>query len=119
MSLWPFGRLAWTDVVVLVWFGLTAISVAYVAWDAKKNNPELTVMKWGWLLVTLYMGPVALFLYVMSCKEPYPGSHERFVTPLWKQGWDQPSIASRATPPASSSPRLLQAPLACPCRSIW
>jgi hypothetical protein len=53
----PFGRLAWIDVVLLVWFALTAASVAYVAWDAYRNNPELTVMKWGWVLVTLYPGP--------------------------------------------------------------
>lgn len=86
LTLWPFGRLAWIDVVLLVWFALTALSVAYVAWDAYRNNPELTVMKWGWVLVTLYLGPVALFLYVLSCKEPYPGTHERFIQPLWKQG---------------------------------
>ena len=85
LTLVPFGRLAWIDVVVLVWFGLTAFCVAYVGWDAYRNNPELTVMKWGWVLVTLYLGPIALFLYVLSCKEPYPGSHERFIQPLWKQ----------------------------------
>lgn len=83
--MWPFGRLAWIDVVLLVWFGRTLLSVAYVAWDAARNNPELTVMKWGWILVTLYFGPVSLFLYVLSCKEPFPGTHERFIQPLWKQ----------------------------------
>lgn len=81
----PLGPLAWVDVVLLVWFALTAVSVAYVAWDAWRNNPELTVMKWGWVLVTLYLGPVALMLYVLSCKEPFPGTHERFIKPLWKQ----------------------------------
>ncbi len=65
---------------------LTVLSVAYVAWDAWRNNPELTVMKWGWVLVTLYLGPVALALYVLSCKEPAPGTHQRFIQPLWKQG---------------------------------
>lgn len=82
----PIGPLAWVDVVLLVWFSLTALSVAYVAWDAWKNNPELTVMKWGWILVTAYTGPVGLFLYILSCKEPFPGAHEKFITPLWKQG---------------------------------
>ena len=33
----PFGRLAWIDVVLLVWFALTAISLAYVAWDAYRE----------------------------------------------------------------------------------
>jgi hypothetical protein len=86
LSLPPFGPLAWIDVVLLVWFALTLISVIYVAYDAFTKNPEMTVMKWGWILVTLYLGPIGLVLYVMSCKEPGPGMHEEFVRPLWKQG---------------------------------
>jgi hypothetical protein len=81
-----FGQLAWNDLLLLVWFVLTALSVAYVAYDAFTNNPELTVMKWGWVLVTLYLGIVGLFLYILSCQEPAPGTHEQFVMPLWKQG---------------------------------
>ncbi len=86
IHLGPYGPFPWIDLVLLVWFALTAVSVAYVAWDAWRNNPELKVMKWGWVLVTLYLGPVALMLYVLSCKEPFPGTHERFIQPLWKQG---------------------------------
>lgn len=79
------GPLAWIDVVLLVWFALTLASVAYVAYDAWKNNPELVVMKWGWVLVTLYMGPIGAGLYVLSCQEPRPGTHEEFISPRWKQ----------------------------------
>ncbi len=43
-------------------------------------------MKWGWVLVTLHTGPVGLIRYILSCKEPEPGTHEAFVKPLWKQG---------------------------------
>jgi hypothetical protein len=43
-------------------------------------------MKWGFVLVTLYMGPIGLLLYVMADKEPRPGTHEEFVKALWKQG---------------------------------
>src|SRR5437867_1855235 len=81
-----FGQLAWIDLLLLVWFTLTALSVSYVAYDAITNNPELTVMKWGWVLVTLYLGLIGLFLYILSCQEPAPGTHEEFVKPLWKQG---------------------------------
>jgi hypothetical protein len=81
-----FGPLPWVDVALLVWFVLVLASTAYVAWDAFTKNPEMTVMKWGWLLVTLYLGPIALALYVLSCKEPAPGTHEEFIRPLWKQG---------------------------------
>ena len=79
------GPLAWIDVILLGWFALTLASAIYVAWDALTNNPEMTVMKWGWLLVTLYMGPITLILYILSCKEPAPGTHEAFIKPLWKQ----------------------------------
>jgi manganese oxidase len=75
------------DEIIYVWFALAAVSVAYVAWDSFVNrNPEHPVMKWGWLLITLYMGPVALALYVLTDKEPRPGEHEEFTKPLWKQG---------------------------------
>jgi hypothetical protein len=80
------GPMPLIDVILIGWFALTATSVAYVAWDAYFNNPELTIMKWGWVLVTLYLGPIGFFLYILSCKEPFPGTHEQFVTPLWKQG---------------------------------
>ena len=32
------------------------------------------MIKWGWVLITLYMGPIALALYVLTDKEPGPGS---------------------------------------------
>lgn len=78
--------MAWIDVVALVWIVMALLSTAYVAWDAFTQNPELTVMKWGWVLVTLYTGVLGAVLYIMSCKEPRPRTHERFITPLWKQG---------------------------------
>jgi manganese oxidase len=74
------------DYFLVVWFLLAAASTAYVAWDQFRNNPEPTVMKWGFILITLYMGPLALLLYVLADKEPRPGEHEQFVRPLWKQG---------------------------------
>ena len=75
------------DWILYAWFALAAASTAYVAWDNfVRKNPEETVMKWGWVLITLYMGPVALALYVLADKEPSPGTHEEFVRPLWKQG---------------------------------
>ncbi|ARP71312.1 DUF4396 domain-containing protein [Streptomyces pluripotens] len=75
------------DALMYFWFFLVALSTAYVAYDAFTKNPELTVMKWGWVLVTAYIGPIGAALYVLSCKEPRPGTHERFVTPLWKQAF--------------------------------
>src|SRR3954469_6287060 len=74
------------DYFLIVWFILAGLSTAYVAYDQFRNNPEPTVMKWGLVLVTLYMGPIGLLLYVMADKEPCPGTHEEFIKPLWKQG---------------------------------
>src|SRR6202171_5896139 len=74
------------DFVVYVWLIIALLSAIYVAYDQFRYNPEAQVMKWGFVLVTLYMGPVGLLLYGMADKEPVPGTHENFVKPLWKQG---------------------------------
>ncbi|MBY5698546.1 DUF4396 domain-containing protein [Rhizobium leguminosarum] len=74
------------DYFLLVWFALAVASTLYVAWDQYANNPEPVVMKWGFILVTLYLGPFGLLIYVLADKEPRPGTHEEFVKPLWKQG---------------------------------
>ncbi|QGM94055.1 multicopper oxidase domain-containing protein [Methylocystis rosea] len=73
------------DYFLAAWFALTAACTLYVAIDGYKN-PEPVVMKWGFILVTLYTGPFGLLLYVIADKEPRPGAHEQFVRPLWKQG---------------------------------
>ena len=74
------------DYFLLVWFALALLSTTYVAWDQFRGNPEPVVMKWGFILVTLYMGPLGLLIYVLVDKEPRPGTHEEFTSPLWKQG---------------------------------
>ncbi len=74
------------DYFLIAWFVLAAGCAAYVAFDQFNGNPEPTVMKWGFILVTLYMGPFGLLLYVLADKEPRPGEHEQFTSPLWKQG---------------------------------
>jgi FtsP/CotA-like multicopper oxidase with cupredoxin domain len=74
------------DYFLVAWFVVAGLSTAYVAWDQFTNNPEPVVMKWGFILVTLYTGPIGLLLYVLADKEPRPGTHEQFVAPLWKQG---------------------------------
>jgi len=74
------------DYVLVVWFILACASALYVGIDQYRNNPEPVVMKWGFILVTLYTGPIGLLLYVLADKEPRPGEHEAFIKPLWKQG---------------------------------
>jgi manganese oxidase len=79
------GRLAWIDLILVVWFLLVFISVAYVAWDGFTRLPEPGVIKWAWVLTTLYLGPIGAAFYILADKEPRPGEHERYVAPMWKQ----------------------------------
>ncbi|MCB1496867.1 MAG: DUF4396 domain-containing protein [Bauldia sp.] len=72
------------DGVMLLWFGLTALAVLFVAIDIR-DTPESAVMKWGFVLFTLYAGPFGAFLYVLGCREPFPGTHERYVDARWRQ----------------------------------
>ncbi len=72
------------DGVVLLWFVLTAMAVAFVALDIR-STPESTVLKWGFVLVTAYTGPIGAFLYVLGCREPLPGLHERYAAARWRQ----------------------------------
>lgn len=71
----------------ILWVAGAVLSAAYVTFDAFTRNPELKVMKWGWVLVTLYTGVVGLALYLLTCREPAPGTHRDFVAPLWRQGF--------------------------------
>jgi len=79
------------DIALWVWFALTALAVAYVAYDQFKGGPEHTehslamkTMRWGWVLLTLYTGLFGCILYWLLHhasapeKEPTPPS-------LWKQ----------------------------------
>ena len=69
---------------MLLWFLLTTLSVLYVAIDIQ-STPESPVLKWGFVLLTAYTGPLGAFLYVLGCREPLPGLHERYVAVRWRQ----------------------------------
>ncbi len=70
--------------VMLLWFILTAASVLFVAVDVR-TTPESPVLKWGFVLLSAYTGPVGAFLYVLGCREPLPGLHERYIAARWRQ----------------------------------
>jgi hypothetical protein len=72
------------DGVMLLWFVLTAAALLFVAVDVR-TTPESPVMKWGFVLLTAYTGVVGAFLYVLGCREPLPGTHERYVAARWRQ----------------------------------
>ena len=70
--------------VMLLWFILTALSLLFVVVDIR-TTPESPVLKWGFILLTAYTGPLGAFLYVLGCREPLPGLHERYVATRWRQ----------------------------------
>jgi hypothetical protein len=70
--------------VMLLWFLLAAASLLFVAVDIR-GTPESPVLKWGFVLLTAYTGVVGAFLYVLGCREPLPGLHERYVAQRWRQ----------------------------------
>jgi len=72
------------DGMILMWFVLTALSVLFVVVDIR-NTPEDNVLKWGFILLTAYIGPFGAFLYVLGCREPLPGTHEQYIATRWRQ----------------------------------
>lgn len=72
------------DGVMLLWFLLTGLSLAFVAIDIW-STPEASIMKWGFVLLTAFTGPIGAFLYVLGCREPLPGLHESYVSVRWRQ----------------------------------
>jgi hypothetical protein len=72
------------DGVMLLWFVLTAAALLFVAVDIR-TTPESPVLKWGFVLLTAYTGVVGAFLYVLGCREPLPGLHDRYVAARWRQ----------------------------------
>jgi hypothetical protein len=80
------------DVVLWVWFALTALAVAYVAYDQIKGGPEqkekslaMKTMRWGWVLVTLYTGPFGFIVYWFQHRASARETPEPSEPPLWEQ----------------------------------
>lgn len=68
-----------------LWYVLVLGSLIFVIWDLWTNTPTLWVMKLAWVLIILYTGPIGLFIYLLSCRQPLPDTHDAFIAPHWKQ----------------------------------
>ncbi len=71
--------------ILYLWFVLVLLSLIFIAYDMQKNTPVVGVMKLAWLLVTIYTGPFALFIYLISCRQPLPNTHNEIIKAHWKQ----------------------------------
>ena len=76
------------DGIMLIWFIFTGFSLIFVAWDAFTQTPISKVQALAWLVVTLYTGPVALFMYLLACRNPFAGAHDAFIKAPWKQAFN-------------------------------
>ncbi|MDQ2991498.1 MAG: DUF4396 domain-containing protein [Candidatus Eremiobacteraeota bacterium] len=72
------------DGVMLLWFIFVGLSLLFVVIDIR-STPESPVLKWGFVLITAYTGPFGAFLYVLGCREPFPGMHEAYTAVRWRQ----------------------------------
>ncbi|KAB2822698.1 MAG: DUF4396 domain-containing protein, partial [Candidatus Dadabacteria bacterium] len=70
---------------LVLWYALTGLSLIFLIYDLETNTPAEWVMKLAWILIVLYTGPLGLFIYMLSCRQPLEGTHDRFIAPHWKQ----------------------------------
>lgn len=71
--------------ILYLWFVLTALSLIFVLWDQFTNTPSMRIMTLAWALIILYTGPLGVFIYLLSCRQPMPGTHKAFIDVKWKQ----------------------------------
>lgn len=68
----------------ILWWVLSALSVAFVVADWRQAPLDFT-MHAGFVLVTAFLGPLGLVLYLLTAREPLPGTHRRYIGARWKQ----------------------------------
>ena len=73
------------DGVMLLWWILTVPSLLFVVIDIWRTTPESPVLKWAFVILTAFTGPLAAFFYVLGCREPIKGTHEQYVAARWRQ----------------------------------
>lgn len=71
--------------VMLLWWILTVPSFLFVVFDVWRSTPESAVLKWAFVILTAFTGPLGAFFYVLGCREPVPGTHEEYVAARWRQ----------------------------------
>jgi hypothetical protein len=73
-----------SEEAMLLWFVLTGLSVVFVAVDIRRT-PAHPVLKWSFVILTLFTGPLGAFFQVLGCREPFRGTHEAHVAARSRQ----------------------------------
>ncbi len=68
----------------VLWWVLSGLSTAFLLADWRHAPLDLT-MHAGFVLVTAFLGPLGLVLYLLAAREPLPGMHRRYISARWKQ----------------------------------
>jgi hypothetical protein len=71
--------------VMLLWWILTVPSFLFVVIDVWRTTPAAPVLKWAFVILTAFTGPIGAFFYVLGCREPLQGTHEEYVSVRWRQ----------------------------------
>jgi len=93
-----------------LWFTLTLFSVLFVVWDSIFNGVTSWVQRAAWILVTLYTGPLGVFLYVLACRRPFFRCL-RAMAALTSNVTCGPATASTATSTCGCSPACYAQPM--------
>ena len=67
-----------------MWWILTVPSFVFVAHDIRRT-PAARVLKWAFVILTAFTGPIGAFFYVLGCREPLAGTHQEYVSVRWRQ----------------------------------
>ncbi|HUH68111.1 MAG TPA: DUF4396 domain-containing protein [Mycobacterium sp.] len=73
------------DGVMLLWWILTIPSFLFVVIDIWRSTPESPVLKWAFVILTAFTGPLGAFFYVLGCREPLRGTHDEYIATRWRQ----------------------------------
>jgi hypothetical protein len=73
------------DGVMLLWWILTVPSFLFVVIDIWRTTPASPVLKWAFVILTAFTGPLGTFFYVLGCREPLRGTHEEYIAARWRQ----------------------------------
>jgi hypothetical protein len=67
------------DGAMLLWWILTVPSFLFVVIDIWRSTPESPVLKWAFVILTAFTGPLGAFFYVFGCREPIRGTHDAYI----------------------------------------
>lgn len=70
--------------ITLFWWVLSGLSVSFLLIDWAHAPIDVT-MHVGFLLIAAFMGPLGAVMYVLTVREPLPGTHQAYIRFTWKQ----------------------------------